>query len=116
MLQMTTRYGQPRISADWETHSACPMSWAVPEIWQNWIPRVREELAAISRSKPVQLTKPGKTIVERTMTKVLASDEKLLTVGLDVTEIASLTGLIAKFLSALEPTEDKRQGVRRKAT
>lgn len=36
--------------ADWESHSACLMSWAVPGVWQNWIPRVREELAAIIRT------------------------------------------------------------------
>lgn len=50
MPQMTTPYGRVRISADWEAHSACLMSWAVPEVWQNWIPRVREELAAIIRT------------------------------------------------------------------
>ena len=50
MPQMTTPYGRVRIPADWEAHSACLMSWAVPEVWQNWIPRVREELAAIVRT------------------------------------------------------------------
>lgn len=50
MLEMTTRYGRLRMPADWESHSACLMSWAVPKIWSEWISCIREELAAIIRA------------------------------------------------------------------
>lgn len=51
MPEMTTPYERRlRMPADWEAHSACLMSWAIPDIWQDWIPRVREELSAIIRT------------------------------------------------------------------
>lgn len=36
--------------ADWETHSACLMSWAVPDTWKDWRPHVWKELATIIRT------------------------------------------------------------------
>jgi len=68
----------------------------------------RNESRSDKRSKPVRLTKAGRITVERAMMKVLASDGKLLGKGLNAIEIVTLTGLVAKFLSALEPTGDNR--------
>ena len=63
---------------------------------------VREDHSHDKRSKLVQLSAAGKTLIESAMQTVLASDGALLAQGLSAAEMQELTRLLHQLLLAIE--------------